>query len=804
MPLRDLTSDELSQVSSSDSSNGSYLDSILGFIGTAGNSALLGKAPYLDAAIETPIQKIMGMTGLVRDQSISDIWSQNLSGAQNAETTLNQNAGVGEIPADLIGGFLSPVNKLGLVQKAYGATGLTGILSRLLTGAGISAVSSNDSADIASNAGIGGGLSLALDTLGLGGKALGAIGGGLLRKASGLTARDYQAAALAEGLSNAGQGADMLKTALSNTMETSGPLDYLKNLVSLGSPTESFLVDTANKAKALQNPIDAQIKGIIDTTSNALGPGQVTDLGLINGVANNLNASGRNNLLNRIEGIGNQFIDSNPQKLLSQLQKEKQGVIFSADPEQQNAMQVWRRSLRSALEKATNAEGSVQLAPGGWEPGTLKDLNKQSGSYQGLIAGLLKDLPAAQASDPVSAARMALQTTGGSSAVGAGFVADHVVPGAGPLASLLALGTYSQPAGRVIGKVLGDSGSNLATGAFSPAIRTAITEGSIQPGNSTPSTSTPKFRDITPEELKSLSDSQKMSLTINKAEAKMSNPDYKPVSAQSFAKLGDQYFYNHFNTKLSPSEEQQYQKWLTKKSQTEGRDISLDQFNYDMRGFWKSNGQQADNGHFPDTFKKPNHETFSDESQYNGKKLRDGTIAQGGHWDGNTFTPSPLQRRVDKIRGSNMTNSDYTTASMQMDIQPAKEPKANDLVKAIINTESSGKSNVTSSKGAQGLMQLMPATGKEWHAKLGITAPYDPYNAQQNKQIGTAYINWLLKQFGGDKELALTAYQTGIGTVKKLLKKYDATTLQEILPHLGPEGRAYAGKVLGQLNLTEA
>jgi hypothetical protein len=54
----------------------------------------------------------------------------------------------------------------------------------------------------------------------------------------------------------------------------------------------------------------------------------------------------------------------------------------------------------------------------------------------------------------------------------------------------------------------------------------------------------------------------------------------------------------------------------------------------------------AETGHFPDTYKKPNHPTFSDESIYHGKDLGldNGMKAEGGHWDTGdneklTFTP---------------------------------------------------------------------------------------------------------------------------------------------------------------------
>jgi hypothetical protein len=79
---------------------------------------------------------------------------------------------------------------------------------------------------------------------------------------------------------------------------------------------------------------------------------------------------------------------------------------------------------------------------------------------------------------------------------------------------------------------------------------------------------------------------------------------------------------NQYNTPLTPDEETRYQEWA-KQNHREG-----DSFDYDMRGAWKE-GIQADpsTGHFPDTYKKPNHPTFSDESQYHGADGR-----MGGHW----------------------------------------------------------------------------------------------------------------------------------------------------------------------------
>lgn len=80
-------------------------------------------------------------------------------------------------------------------------------------------------------------------------------------------------------------------------------------------------------------------------------------------------------------------------------------------------------------------------------------------------------------------------------------------------------------------------------------------------------------------------------------------------------------FTDKYNTELSLAEEKEFKSWLKK----EGR--SKDLAEYDMRGWWKNNGEQADNGHFPDTYKKPNHPTFSDESIYHGVEGY-----RGGSW----------------------------------------------------------------------------------------------------------------------------------------------------------------------------
>ncbi|WP_440110376.1 phage tail tape measure protein [Paenibacillus sp. QZ-Y1] len=109
------------------------------------------------------------------------------------------------------------------------------------------------------------------------------------------------------------------------------------------------------------------------------------------------------------------------------------------------------------------------------------------------------------------------------------------------------------------------------------------------------------------------------------------------------------------------------------------------------------------------------------------------------------------------------------------------------LVAAIIQTESTFNPNAKSGAGAMGLMQLMPKTAKG----LGVKNAYDP---EQNIAGGTKHIANLLKEYNGNVEYALAAYNAGSGNVNKWIKKGQMGNIPF------SETKAYAPKVLANYN----
>lgn len=82
------------------------------------------------------------------------------------------------------------------------------------------------------------------------------------------------------------------------------------------------------------------------------------------------------------------------------------------------------------------------------------------------------------------------------------------------------------------------------------------------------------------------------------------------------------------------------------------------------------------------------------------------------------------------------------------------------LALAVIAVESAGRPRAVSHAGAQGLMQLIPATAE----RFGVRDAFDP---SQNIRGGVAYLDWLIGHFDGDVVLALAGYNAGEGAVRR-------------------------------------
>jgi hypothetical protein len=121
-------------------------------------------------------------------------------------------------------------------------------------------------------------------------------------------------------------------------------------------------------------------------------------------------------------------------------------------------------------------------------------------------------------------------------------------------------------------------------------------------------------------------------------------------------------FTNEFNTELTPDERNAFNEYMINESLNKGRNLYNDMYDYDMQGAWKDGATSPTNnnvrGHLGDKFKKPNHPTFSTESQYSANNAKNAHLTQGvldalallgnpigGQWNGNdetkwTFIPS--------------------------------------------------------------------------------------------------------------------------------------------------------------------
>jgi len=120
-----------------------------------------------------------------------------------------------------------------------------------------------------------------------------------------------------------------------------------------------------------------------------------------------------------------------------------------------------------------------------------------------------------------------------------------------------------------------------------------------------------------------------------------------------------------FNTQLSSEDEAAFQKWL-RLLPARLQSVS----DYDLRGAWKNNAKEAANGHLPDTWKKPNHPTFSRESVYS--NAQNGI---GGQWtDGSPQTQNDAQKNW--VYWASPANARYRAPATLADYFARVEPNS--------------------------------------------------------------------------------------------------------------------------------
>ena len=116
------------------------------------------------------------------------------------------------------------------------------------------------------------------------------------------------------------------------------------------------------------------------------------------------------------------------------------------------------------------------------------------------------------------------------------------------------------------------------------------------------------------------------------------------------------------------------------------------------------------------------------------------------------------------------------------------------LVAAVIETESGWDESAKSSRGAEGLMQLMPETARDMIALGLVDASSDASNLGDpatNIEFGCAYLSYLIRYFNGSTDKAIAAYNAGMGNVEQWTQ--GETSLQDAITF--PETQAYLARV---------
>ena len=158
-----------------------------------------------------------------------------------------------------------------------------------------------------------------------------------------------------------------------------------------------------------------------------------------------------------------------------------------------------------------------------------------------------------------------------------------------------------------------------------------------------------------------------------------------------------------FDTVLSPEDEQKFQTWKQRYAPNDSGE------DYDLRGAFKAGLTPGSDGHWPDTFKKPNHPTFSNESIY-----ADAAPDRAGHWEGKQFVPAS---QFDPFASGEATPADPQSSSIV------------DLSKRVVRGALTGAGQVAAAADRLGgaVADLMP----DWMRETDPRGTAEPLPMQQ-------------------------------------------------------------------------
>ena len=155
-----------------------------------------------------------------------------------------------------------------------------------------------------------------------------------------------------------------------------------------------------------------------------------------------------------------------------------------------------------------------------------------------------------------------------------------------------------------------------------------------------------------------------------------------------------------------------------------------------------------------------------------GAALEAGAVGEASGSVAGEHAVVPVEGAGESLPGNAGTDAIIEKASRRYGVD-------SELIRAVIKAESNFNPRAVSSAGAQGLMQLMPATARG----LGVSDSFDP---EQNVMAGTRFLKDMLRRYDGNLDEALAAYNWGPGRVDK-----HGTS------HLPRETRDYLAKVKG-------